>query len=67
MHGIVVDQLHVLLQTVVHERDTICSAWIISGEFVALILKPLNLVPSDAVHSASSHAVRSASTEEPES
>lgn len=66
MHRVVVDQLHVLLQTVVHERDTICSSWVIGGEFVTLILEPLDLVPSDAVHSAGSHAVRSASTEEPE-
>lgn len=67
MHGVVVDQLHVLLQTMVHECDAICSAWVIGSEFVTLILEPLDLVPPDAVHSAGSHAVCSASTEEPES
>ena len=51
----------------VHERDTICPARVIGAELVTLILEPLDLVPSDAVHSAGSHAVRSARTEEPES
>jgi len=65
MDRIVVHQLHMLLQTMVHERDSISSAWVIRGKFVALVLVPLDLVSSDAVHASGSHAVRPTSAEEP--
>ena len=67
MYGVMVDQLHVLLQAVVHEGDAIRSAGVVGGKFVALVLEPLDLVPSDAVHSPGAHAVCTACAEEPES
>ena len=67
MHRIVVNQVHVLLESVVHKCDTVATATIVLRCLSAIFLEPLNLVPLDAVHATRAVAVRSASTEEPES
>ena len=65
MHRVMVNQLHVFLQTVVHECDSIGSARVISWQEIALLFVPLDLVTSDAIHAARSHAVGPARAEEP--
>ena len=55
-----------LLQAMMHERDTILTAFVVSWQTFALVLEPFDLVPSDAVHSTSTHAVSTTCAEEPE-
>ena len=61
-----IHQVHVLLEGVMHKSDAVSALLVIDIDGVALILEPLNLVSSDAVHAASAHAIAPASTEEPE-
>ena len=48
-----------------HKSDTVSALLVIHINRVALILKPLNLVPSDTVHASGAHAIASARTKEP--
>ena len=57
--------MQVLLKWVMHESDTVSALLVIHINRVTLILKPLNLVSSDAVHAAGAHAIASACTKEP--
>lgn len=66
MHRLVVDHVHVLLEGVVHECETVASTGIISRHLGAAPLEPFDLVPSHAVHTARAIAVSSASTKEPD-
>lgn len=66
MHWIVIDQAHMFLQTMVHECDAVCTAWIGLGQKITLFFKPLNLVTSDTVHASGSQAVCPTSAKEPE-
>ena len=66
MHRVMVHQLHVFLQSVVHKCDSISSAWVIRWQKIALLFVPLDLVTSDAIHATSSHAVGPARAKEPE-
>ena len=48
-----------------HESDTVSALIVIHINRVALILKPLNLISSNAIHASGAHAIASASTKEP--
>ena len=48
-----------------HESDTVSALLVIHINRVTLILKPFNLVSSDAVHAPGAHAIASARTKEP--
>ena len=54
-----------LLQSMVHESDTISFEFVIVWNPLRLIFEPLNLIPPDTIHTSSSHTVISACTEEP--
>ena len=67
MDGIVVHHSHVLLQCVMHESQTVAASWIIHVETITLVLEPLNLVTSHAIHTSIAVAVSTTGTKEPKS
>ena len=67
MYWVVIDQVHVLLQRMVHESETIRLSWVRIFDIVTLVLKPSDLVGTDAVHaSVLGDAASTAGTEEPD-
>ena len=68
MDWVVVREMHVFLEWVVHERQAIIAAqsFLLCIDLVTPVLEPLNLVSLDAVHSAMTHAVSATSAKEPQ-
>jgi len=66
MNRVVVYQVHVLLQSVVHEGKSVPALGIIRGQRITLVLVPLDLVSSNAIHASVAHAVGATSPEEPQ-
>lgn len=52
VNRVVVHEVKVLLQGVVHKSDTVCLVLVVIRDRVRFVFVPLDLVPSDAVHSS---------------
>ena len=65
MHGVVIDERHVLLKCMVHESDSVTSKAIVCWEELGLLFEPLDLISSHTVVTTCMHTVVSSSSEEP--
>ena len=52
VYRIMVDQVHMLLQCVVHKSQTVCFSWVRIFDLVTLVLEPSDLIGTDAIHAS---------------